>query len=305
LLESEQIEYISVGGTKRDSLMGKACMQLKYNFLLWKLAVTNHIDLGVGSSVTIAHVSKFCKMKSVFLDDDDDKVEPLIAKYVHPFCDTVLSPEALRENRSTKHAVFYKGTHELAYLHPNRFTPNPDVLHSIGLSEGDPFFVMRFNAFKAHHDGNVQGLSLEQKLELVELLKPHGKVLITAERMIEPELQSYQMTVSPEKVHDLLYYATLFLGDSQTMTSEAAILGTPAFRCNTLVGQLSCIEDLEQHYGLAYGFLPSQFPEMVQRITQLLDNKDLKREWHKKRQLFLSDKMDVTAFFVDYIEHYH
>jgi len=304
LLKSEQIEFIAIGGKKRDSIAGKVITQLRYNFLLWKLARKHHIDIGIGSSVTLAYVSKFCKMKSIFLDDDDDKVEPLIVKYVHPFCDTILSPKALINNRLAKHNIFYKGTHELAYLHPNRFSPNPGVLHDIGLKEGEPFFVMRFNVFKAHHDGEVYGLSLEQKLKLAQTLEPHGKVLITTEREIEPELQHYRMQVSPEKIHDLLYYALLFVGDSQTMTSEAAILGTPAFRCNTLVGELSGIEDLANNYALAYGFLPTQFDDMLLKINELLEQKDFKQAWQNKRAQFLAEKIDVTAFLFDFVENY-
>jgi predicted glycosyltransferase len=304
LLEMEQIEYTVLRGSKRDSMTGKAFMQIKYDFSLWKLVKENSIDIGIGSSVTIAHVSKFSKMKSVFLDDDDDNVEPMIVKYVHPFCNTVLSPIALSGSRKTKQNLFYQGSHELAYLHPNRFTPDPSILETIGLQKGDPFFVMRFNAFKAHHDSNVHGLSLAQKLELVKRLERHGKVLITTERNIEPELAPYQMTIPPDKVHHLLYYATLFVGDSQTMTSEAAILGTPAFRCNSLVGQLAVIEELEHRYHLAYGFTPEQFPKMIETIDQLLEIPDLKAIWQTKRAAYLSEKIDVTAFLVWFIEHY-
>lgn len=304
LLEMEKIEYAVIGGSKCDSLVGKAFMQIKYDLLLWKVAKENRIDIGIGSSVTIAHVSKFCKMKSVFLDDDDDNVEPMIVKYVHPYCNITLSPIALLGNRQTKRNLFYQGSHELAYLHPNRFVPDPSILETIGLHAGEPYFVMRFNAFKAHHDGNVHGLSLEQKLELIKLLEPHGKVLITTERNIEPELASYQMTIPPDKIHHLLYYATLFVGDSQTMTSEAAILGTPAFRCNTLVGQLSVIEELEHRYQLAYGFKPEQFSKMTETIGQLLAMPNLKDIWQTRRANFLSDKIDVTAFLVWFIEHY-
>jgi predicted glycosyltransferase len=304
LLINEQIEFIPLGNKKSDSLAGKALRQVEYDRQLWQLARKEQIDIGIGSSVTIAHVSRFCRMKSIFLDDDDDQVEPLIVKYVHPFCDTILSPVALRGQRQSKHNIFYNGTHELAYLHPNRFKPNPKVLGEIGLEEGEPYFVMRFNAFKAHHDGEVKGLTTEQKIKLADMLKPKGKILITAEREIIPELQQYQIQVAPEKVHDLLYYATLFVGDSQTMTSEAAILGTPAFRCNTLVGKLKCISDLEETYGLAFGFLPSDFDRMLQCISTLVSQPGVKKEWDVKRQRFLAEKIDVTAFLTDFTENY-
>jgi predicted glycosyltransferase len=304
LLENEGIAYLSLAGKKRDSLIGKAFMQLHYNFFIWQLAIRKRIDIGVGSSVSIAQASRFCRMKSIFLDDDDDKVEPLVVRHVHPFCDTVLSPVALVGNRKAKNAVFYKGTHELAYLHPDRFTPNEETLRDLGLSKTDCYFVLRFNAFKAHHDGNVHGLSLEQKLRLVDLLKKYGKVFITTEREMETELEPYRLAVSPEKIHDLLAFATIFVGDSQTMTSEAAILGTPAFRCNTLVGELSCIEDLEHHFGLAYGYQPNDFDRMLEKIGVLLQQTDLKKQWQQKRAAFLSERIDTTDFLINFVEHY-
>ena len=75
LLDRYQIPYIHLGG-KRDSLVGKAILQFKYNFTIWKLVNTEKIDIGFCSSMTITHISRISRKKSVLLDDDDDKVEP-------------------------------------------------------------------------------------------------------------------------------------------------------------------------------------------------------------------------------------
>jgi predicted glycosyltransferase len=55
-----------------------------------------------------------------------------------------------------------------------------------------------------------------------------GQVFITSEGWLDDGLAKYEINVSPEKMHDLLYYADLLIGDSQTMTTEAGVLGTPA-----------------------------------------------------------------------------
>mgnify|MGYP001080757496 FL=1 len=303
LLEKYNIEYINIG-KKRDSLSGKALTQLNYNYKVLRLVIKNKIEIGIGSSITLTHISKLTKMKSILLDDDDDNVQPLFVKYAHPFADTILSPSSLIGHRKSKKTIFYSGFHELAYLHPNRFTPNIEILNEIGLKKGDPFFIMRFNVFKAHHDIGVLGMSLEQKLKLVSVLEPHGKIFITTERNIEPELKKYQLLVEPEKVHSLMFYATMFLGDSQTMTSEAAILGTPAIRMNSFVGRISYLEEEEHKYGLTFGFKPDEFKEMLEKIEHLLDNDSLKKQWKVKRQKLLSDKIDVSAFLVWFVENY-
>ena len=96
----------------------------------------------------------------------------------------------------------------------------------------------------------------------------------------------------------------MFLGDSQTMTSEAAVLGTPAIRCNTFVGRIHYLEEEEHKYGLTYGFRPENSEAMFQRIDELLAMPNLKEEWQTRRQKMLSEKIDYASFLVWFIENY-
>ncbi len=312
LLDLYHIPYIFLG-KKSDRLAGKAIEQLRYNWEVLHIARREHIQIGIGSSITLAHVSRLCAMKSIILDDDDDAVEPLFAKYAHPFADVILSPEGTP--RKSKKTLYYPAYHELAYLHPNRFTPDPKELDEAGihytLQDGtvtavEPYFVLRFNAFKAHHDVGVVGLTIENKRRLVDYLRQHGRVFITTERNIDEEFLPYQLKVSPEKAHSLMYYATMFVGDSQTMTSEAAVLGTPAIRCNTFVGRIHYLEEEEHRYHLTYGFRPEQSEAMFQKIESLLalGTAELKHEWAVRCERLLQDKIDYTAFLVWFVEHY-
>ncbi len=303
LLEYYNIPFITLG-VKKDSLLQKALSQFKYDWQILKLVREHKINIGVGTSVSVAHVSKISKMKSVILDDDDDSVQMLFVKYAHPFANHILSPDAIqaREPRKAKQTVYYPGYHELAYLHPNRFIPNPLVLKDLGIAPDEKFFILRFNAFKAHHDIGVEGLSIENKRRLIQMLEQHGRVFITTERNIDEEFKRYQLPVPPEKIHSLMYYATMLVGDSQTMTSEAAVLGTPAIRSNTFCGRISYLEEEEHKYGLTYGFLPSNSDAMFAKIEELLAMPNLKEEWAKRRDKMLADKIDTTEFFVSFIE---
>ena len=291
------IPFITLG-SKSDSLLKKAFRQLLYDLRMLRLVWREKTDIGIGSSVTIAHVSRLSRMKSVMLDDDDDAVEPLMTRFGHPFTDLVVSPDSLRGRRRKKGTVFYPGYHELAYLHPNRFTPDPDVLAEAGLSPEDSYFVLRFNAFRAHHDKGATGLSREQKLRLVRLLEGYGRVIITTEKEASPEFAKYSISVSPEKIHSLVYYSTMFVGDSQTMASEAAVMGVPSLRCNTFAGLLSSLEEEEKKYGLTYAFTPDDFERLLDKIRELLANPGLRTEWQAKRKAMLAEKIDVTSFLV-------
>lgn len=301
LLKMYGIPYVYLGG-KRDSLYGKFFLQLMYNLKVLWLVYTKKIDIGFGTSITIPQISKLSKMNAIILDDDDDDVEPLFVKYAHPFADVVLSPDCAK--RATGKLIPYRGYHELAYLHPNRFVPDSSVLKETGLVEGEPFFLLRFNAFKAHHDIGAKGLSIENKRKLIAYLETKGKVYITSERNIDEEFKKYQLLLSPEKVHSLIYYATMLIGDSQTMTSEAAILGTPALKCNTFAGKLSVPNELENKYRLCYSYLPEQSDEFFARIEELLNDTNTKQVFAKRKEIMLADKIDVTAFFVWFIENY-
>ena len=289
---------------KSDSLIGKVLKQILYDIKLYWLCKRKRIDIAIGTSVTVTHVSRLSKVRSIVFDDDDDEVQPLVTKYVNPFADSLLSPEALMGKRKRKDTIYYPGYHELAYLHPKRFTPDIKVLNEIGIKKGERFFIMRFNVFKAHHDIGISGLSLDQKLKLIQVLKSHGKIFITTERNIEPELLQYQLKVAPEKIHSLMSYATLFLGDSQTMTSEAAVLGIPSLRCNSFAGRIAYLEEQEKVFGLTYAFLPAHFDNFLSKMKELLQMPNLSDEWQIRRQKMLNSKIDVTVFWLWFVENY-
>ena len=320
LLEMYSIPYIYLGD-KKDNILLKALEQVVYNIKLLHIAKRENCTFALGSSITLSHIAALSKISlfhkrinAILLDDDDDDAEPLYAKYGHPFADVVLSPK--ETPRVTKKVVYYPSYHELAYLHPSRFKPDASVLDDAGIgyerdSTGrvvnvEPYYVLRFNAFKAHHDVGVVGLTTDNKRKMVELLKKHGKVFITTERNIDDEFLPYQLKVPQNKVHSLLYYATMFVGDSQTMTSEAAVLGTPSIRCNTFVGRIHYLEEEEHKYGMTYGFTPENSNLMFAKIEELLaiDSNELKSIWATKRNVLLNDKIDYTAFLTWFVENY-
>jgi predicted glycosyltransferase len=303
LLNFYDIPYINLG-SKKDHILAKYFKQIKYNYDIYNIVKKNKIELGIGVSFSVAQVSKISPMKSIVFDDDDILVEPFFSKYGLPFCDIIITPDCLtHENRGTGH-IKHPSYHELAYLHPKRFIPDPTILSEVELKEGEPFIIMRFNVFKAHHDKGIIGLSLNQKLELVNILKPIGRIFITTEREIEPELKKYQLLINPGKAHSLLAFSTLFIGDSQTMTSEAAVLGVPSLRCNSFTGRISYLEEEEKRYGLTFAFLPTQFDALKEKLHILLNMNNLKEEWQKRRERMLNDKIDVTAFMVWFIENW-
>lgn len=294
LFKAYDIPFISYG-EKKDGLINKAVKQIRYDLACLKHMKELDIDIALGSSASNVHAASFTKAISIATTDSDLAVLPLATKFVYPFADYLMTPDALAFQRHPKQ-ICYPGYQELAYLHPKRFTPNPDVLGECGLTESEPFFILRFTAFKAHHDVGMYGLSKDQKWQLINLLEQYGKVLITSE-VNDVDFARYAAPIAPEKMHSLMYYAQMLACDSQTMTTEAAILGTPAFRCNTFAGKLTVIEEVEKYYDLAYSYHPRHFHWMLKKMDQVLKNKNSKLEWAEKRKTLINDKIDVTAFW--------
>lgn len=302
LLGAYNMQYIDIG-QKGSNIKSKIIKQIGFNKKIRENIKDLHIDLAIGTSVSIVYGSLLLKAMSVFFNEDDQSALHMFSKFVLPLANCILSPDTLKDEH-LKNAIYYPGYHELAYLHPNVFSPDPHILEKYGLKEDDKYYILRFNAFKAHHDIHEYGLNKEQKRLLIDTLLKYGKVFITTEAELEPEFEEFKMPISPEEMHSFLYYSQMLISDSQTMSVEAAVLGVPSFRCNTFANRLSVLEELELKYGLTYAYHPSQFDWMLYRINEFLEAPDLKDEWQKRRMRLLQDKIDVTSFWVWFVENY-
>lgn len=304
LLDINNIPYLILG-EKGNGVTGKLFKQIQFDWKALKIKRKNNLEIGLGSSITNDHLSAISPgFNSIHLSDDDEEMVPLIAKFSYPFADVILAPDCLYFPKFQHKVISYKGYHELAYLHPNNFKPDPRILGKIGIKPGEKYFVLRFVALKGHHDSGHKGITKDQKHQIIAALDLHGRIFITSENPIEPEFEKYRLPVKPEEIHSLMYYAHLFIGDSQTMTTEAAILGTPALKCNTFAGKLSVPNELQAKYDLCYSYLPEDFTLFFEHINLLLNDENLKEKWSKKVEKMLVDKIDVSEFITWFVKEF-
>jgi hypothetical protein len=249
--------------------------------------------LGIASS-RAAHTAFVLRKRSIIFDDSEHKGQ--LWAYL-PFASTVVTPTCFKKNLGKKH-MRYAGYHELAYLHPHRFTPNPQVLDEFGLSENTPFFIVRFVSWRAVHDMGEKGFTENGKRQLVRELMNRGKVIITSEEDLPSDLRRYSLSVSLEKVHDLLYYATMYVGEGATMASEAAVLGTPSVYVSSI--SAGTLEEQERKYGLLRHFRNEE--DALRYAGELLRTDNLKERWREKKTTLLNDKIDVTQYMGDLVE---
>ena len=88
------------------------------------------------------------------------------------------------------------------------------------------------------------------------------------------------------------------------MTSEAAVLGTPAIKCNTFSGKLSVPNELEEKYRLCYSYTPKEFNKFLNKTEELIRTSNLKEQWQNRLKSLIADKIDVTSFLLWFIENY-
>jgi uncharacterized protein len=219
--------------------------------------------------------------------------------FVYPLAHSVCTPDCYRGRVRGRH-VQYAGYHELAYLHPNRFQADPGRLSAFGVSPEEPYSVVRFVSWQAMHDRHERGLTSAQKRNLIDVLQARGgRVLISSEAPLPADLAGLEVKGPVAQIHHLLAYAQLFVGESATMSSEAAVLGVPAvFIATTGRGYT---DDEEERYGLVRHFTDDQFEQAVAAIEELASESP--REFGQAaRERLLAEKIDVTGWMVDYFE---
>ena len=121
-----------------------------------------------------------------------------------------------------------------------------------------------------------------------------------------------------------MVFASLYIGDSQTMAAEAGVLGVPFVRFNDFVGRIGYLRELEDKYELGYGIhasvlpadspmrrndgslQPSGFEELYKRVEQLvaMPSDERRAAFQSRRQKMLSEKIDCAKFLTYFIENY-
>jgi predicted glycosyltransferase len=304
LLTESNLEYVNVLPQGRKNTRGGIFLgMIVVDWKLFLFCKKHKPDLLVGTSVSISHVGKILGIPSINVNEDDIEAVPWYGKLAYPGSSIILAPSDCRTGKWEKKTIHYEGYHELGYLDKKYFNPDKSKIED-HIDVKTPFFLLRFSSLTAHHDRQKTGITPALAKKLIGLLKTRGNVYVTSEKELETEFEAYRLPIHPEHIHHALFFAAMVVGDSQTMTAEAAVLGTPAIRFNDFVGKLSYLEELEHQYGLTWGFKTSEPEKLISKIEELLKNPGLDAEWQKRRQRMLNDKIDVTAFMGWFIEKY-
>jgi len=295
LLSNYHIPFINIGSYGKglfSKLIQLFILDIKMFIIVFKQRP--QYILGI-NTIRGAHAGFLFRNTKVYAFTDTEHAKEQIFLYKY-FVDKIFTPSCFIGNLGKKQ-VRYSGYHELAYLHPNYFLPNIRALTEFKLTPKDTFFILRFVSWEATHDIRQKGMSYVFKKELISSLSKHGKVLITSESELPNEFKQYQISAPGGKIHHLLYYSKMYIGEGGTMASEAAILGTPSLLINSL--DAGVFKELENNYHLLKRVTDQA--KALEVIRNWLQDKNLNKNWRAKRNWVLKDKINVTKFIYESI----
>ncbi|MBS9525886.1 DUF354 domain-containing protein [Litoribacter alkaliphilus] len=298
LLDNLKMDYFS-RGKGRNSFFGKILYIMYADLIIYKKAIKFNPDLYLSfASPYAAHVSKFTGKPHIAFDDTENA--KLAHKFYRPFTKKIFSPSSYKGKLHHNQKLF-NGLMELSYLHPKYFQPDESIKDFLGIKEGERYIILRFVSWKASHDIGHKGLTLDHKIKCTNEFSKYGKVFITSEDFLPPQLEKYRINIPPHKMHDVLAFSSLLYGESSTMSSECAVLGVPSIYHDN-VGR-GYTTELEDNYGLVYNFTESEEDQergLNKGIEILKRNNPL--SFVQKKQQLIKDKIDVTSFIINKIK---
>lgn len=299
LLDNYKIKFFNRGKGGRGRL-GKMIYLFWANIQLLYKALSFKPDLFVSFvSPYAAQVSFILRKPHVALNDTEhaDKNHKI---FTYPFTSHILTPKAYYNDLGTKH-IRFNNIIESLYLSKKYFTPDENILKKMRILKSEKFVVLRFVSWDAHHDFGEFGISKKNKIEIIKILITNGyRVFISSESKLDKEFEEYRLCLSADDMHHVLYYASLFIGESGTMASESAFLGVPVIYINSLplMGYLK----LERDYSLLKHFSSSK--GITNYLIELLKDENFKDNASLNSKLMKKDFINSTDFLVWFVENY-
>ena len=276
-------------GEHRKTIFGKMVDMINRDIAFLRYLSKIKFDAGTGfGSINIAHTTRFFRKPAIiFGDDTENKLGLYLIK---PFATRIVMPSSAQGNNLLK----YNGFKELAYLHPNHFTPDKKVLEPYNLDPYEYVFIREVSSASLNYRRAEMGklskiltylkemdlkilLSIEDK-SLIDLFKDHCIILK------EPV----------EDIHSLLHFAAFTLSSGDSMARESCLVETPAIytggrdmAINNELIKRSCMFKVEDE-------------KNIKNIVEYIINNDIKKEVETKIKYAIDHEwVDTTQVILD------
>lgn len=299
LLEFYQIDFVNRGKGK-DSFLGKFFYMAIADYRVFKIAKEFKPDLFLSFSSPYTSQVSYILRKPNIIINDTEHTDKIHSKFTYPFATFILTPASYLNDLGFKQ-VRFDNVVENFYLY-NRVNESYEykIRKTLRLDPGEEYMIIRMVSWKAHHDYGETGIDTKTIRGLIKEFKGKYKIFISTEDEVPLEFKKYQIVIPSYQMHSVLRNATIFIGESATMASESAILGTHAVYINSLplMGYLS----LEEKWGLLKYFSINQ--EVIEYVIRILKDPDFKRNTILQSKEMQKKLINPTDFLIHFIENF-
>ena len=289
LLDEYKIRYKQISKVRKGSF-GRIYELITRSTRFYKIVKRFKPDLLISEQgPTTSLIGRLLKIPNIIFWDTE--VSTLTNFFCYPLADAVYTPISYQGKVNGNH-INYNGYQKLAYLHPNRFKPNINIKTRYNLPEN--YTILRLVSWTSNHDKGDVGFT--DIVGFVEELEKHSRVYISSEEDIPETLKRNEIKINYKDMHDVLAFASLYVGESATMANEAAILGVPSIYLAT--SERGYINELQNKYEVVFWFKNQK--EALLKSIEIVGKRDL---WKIRRDKMLINMVDLTEFMINIVEN--
>ena len=298
LLDKYNLEYVN-RGKGGDSLFQKL---IYYPYALYKFIIESYKfkpDFFLSFASPYLPLTAFI-FKTPMITVDDTEHDTLSHFFYRYFSSIIFTPKYFKKNLGHRH-VRVNTFFELGSIHPEYFKTDKFSPSNFEINN-KKYALLRFVKWNAAHDFNEKGLSINDKKKIVNELSKHLTVFISSEGKLPAELQKYKIDISPEKMHQFLHNASIFIGESGTMGVESALLGTPSIMFSSSAGKIGNFIELRDKYSIL--IICQNIKELLNISLELINDPKSKAIWNNRLKTFINDKINFTNFLLWFFNDY-
>jgi len=304
LIKNERWKYTNIFPQGRNISVKPSIVKSGFKFLLTVLKLEKYLFLHKSFDVFVTDdalvVNGWLRRIPTYIFNDNDIETIRINKILFYFAHRIISPRVTDLGSFEPKKISFSGNKALAHLHPAYFDPRFDILNKYGLQVNN-FCVIRVSKINATHDIGNKGISDDDLDDLIGNCNKFCRVIISSERKINEKYKEFVFKGNPNDLTHLIYYAVIFVTDSATMASEAALMGTPNVLINKVGKKCSVNKDLVDN-GLQYNF--DSYKESSDTIQKILEDSNLRISLKEKAKLYLDKCDDLNQFLLKTISNH-
>jgi uncharacterized protein len=279
-------------GKHRKGILQKIFSIIEREFKTYFYFRKNKINIVVSQGLACGISCKLLNIKILHYDDDSEyKLTFYLGKW---FSDIDVMPDFMTV--SGRNFVKYKGFKELAYLHPDYFTPATPTF--LSLHNAEPF---KYIFIREISNTSMNYLHHKTKLyEIVEYLKKKGVHIVLSlenKELVTEYSKSCTILKEPIKdLHSLIYYSQFVISSGDTMAREACLLGVPCIYTGERAMQAN-----EKFINLGIMYKMDDLSKILSQIDVLLKTTDDSEPRNRMRELIRKEYTDTNKVILDQI----